>query len=79
MNQAVRNAMRFGGLSLQDAVRLATVNPARLLGLSHRLGRIARGCDANLVLVDRDCRVWGTIVEGRWAYRRASLKVEPRS
>jgi N-acetylglucosamine-6-phosphate deacetylase len=40
----------FTGLPLGDAVRLCTVNPARILGLSERFGTLVQGAPANLVL-----------------------------
>ena len=41
---------------LPEAVRMMTENPARILGLEHK-GRIAPGCDADLVLFDEDLAV----------------------
>ena len=46
MAGAVRNCVRLLGMSLPEALRLATTAPAAFLGLSHRLGRIAPGCRA---------------------------------
>lgn len=42
--------MRFGGLSEVEALRLITINPAKQLGVAHRLGSIEVGKDADLVL-----------------------------
>lgn len=42
------------GLSPMQALETATVNPARLLGLSKTWGRIASGYTANLILLDAD-------------------------
>ena len=36
MNHAIANLMRVGGVSLRDAIRTATINPARVIGLSGR-------------------------------------------
>jgi N-acetylglucosamine-6-phosphate deacetylase len=36
MNQAIANLVRIGGVSLRDAIRTATINPARLIGLEGR-------------------------------------------
>ena len=52
MNYAVRNAIRFGVADLPLAVRMGSANPARVLGLADRKGRIAEGYDADLVLLD---------------------------
>ncbi len=69
MDQALRNMASWmgGTLSLKQIVASATVLPARLLGLN-RKGRIGRGCDADLVLLDERMQVSKTWVEGRLVY-----------
>jgi N-acetylglucosamine-6-phosphate deacetylase len=73
---AVRNFASAGGVSLRDAVQSASRIPARLLGLG-RKGRIARGCDADLVVLDRSGSVTLTLVGGELAYRRTTGGVIP--
>ena len=50
MATAVRNCVRLLGLSLEQALRLASVNPAAFLGL--RVGRLAPGYRADMVALD---------------------------
>jgi N-acetylglucosamine-6-phosphate deacetylase len=64
MASAVRNAVRLLGLDLPDAARMASRNPAEFLGLDHELGRIARGCFADLVVLDEDLQVLETWIYG---------------
>jgi N-acetylglucosamine-6-phosphate deacetylase len=65
MATAVRNCVRLLGLSLTEALPLASAAPAAFLGLSDRLGRIAAGCRADLVAFDpTDIRVLATWVAG---------------
>ena len=64
MDQAVRNAVRLLGIEPHTAVRLATANPARVLGLQDRKGRIAAGFDADLVLLNQELRPLMTWVGG---------------
>jgi N-acetylglucosamine-6-phosphate deacetylase len=66
MGAAVRNAVRFLGITVEDAVALASANPAKLLGLEGRKGAIAAGGDADLVVLDEDLWVRGTLVAGEW-------------
>ena len=73
MASAVRNAVRMLGLDLADASRMASRNPAEFLGLDHELGRIARGCFADLVLLDDDLQVLDTWIRGRAASDEAAL------
>jgi N-acetylglucosamine-6-phosphate deacetylase len=63
LDRAVRNVMAFAGWSLQQAVRLATLNPARTLGLSEQ-GTIAPGQPADLIALTADGQVARTIIGG---------------
>ncbi len=49
MIEAVRNAVSFMGIRLEEALRMASLTPAEFLGLDHSLGRIAPGYRADLV------------------------------
>ena len=69
MDEAVRNAAEFLGLSLTEAVRMASEVPASALNLEGK-GRIAAGCDADFVLLDARGTVLETIVAGETVYGR---------
>ena len=64
MDVAVDNLQRFTGSSLGTAVRLASRNPARMLGLEH-LTELSVGSDANFNIYDAEGRRKGTILRGR--------------
>jgi len=64
MIEAVRRAVQLGGASLVDAVRMASLNPARQLRRDHELGSIERGKRADLVWFDREFRVRGVWMDG---------------
>ncbi|HEX4647790.1 MAG TPA: amidohydrolase family protein, partial [Steroidobacteraceae bacterium] len=65
MASCVRNATSMLGLSLPEAVRMASEWPAAFLGLTHETGRIAPGLRANLVLADDKLNVLETWIDGR--------------
>jgi N-acetylglucosamine-6-phosphate deacetylase len=69
MDEAVRNATEVLGVSLTEAVRMASEVPASALSLEGR-GRIAAGCDADFVLLDARGTVLETIVGGKTVYDR---------
>jgi N-acetylglucosamine-6-phosphate deacetylase len=50
MNHAIGNLMRIGGVSLCDAIRTATTNPARLIGLEGRTGGLRPGDRGDVVV-----------------------------
>ena len=66
MADAVRNAVRMLGVPVETAVSYATANPARLLGLADRKGRVVAGCDADLVVLGDDLSVVRTMLGGEW-------------
>ncbi|HEY8435635.1 MAG TPA: N-acetylglucosamine-6-phosphate deacetylase [Haloplasmataceae bacterium] len=70
MIDAVKNVMRYLGLSLEDAVAMASTNPAKQLGLFDRKGSIEVGKDADLVVLNRDYDIVMTICRGRIAYQK---------
>jgi N-acetylglucosamine-6-phosphate deacetylase len=63
LDRAIRNLVALG-VSLQDAVRMATILPARRLGLAGKKGIIAIGADADLVTLTPDLRVAGVMTRG---------------
>lgn len=66
----LRNMVNMAAVPLAEAVKLLTVNPARLLGLEQVLGGIDPGKKADLVIMDRDLTVKATIVNGVVVYSR---------
>ncbi|MGI8498116.1 MAG: N-acetylglucosamine-6-phosphate deacetylase [Gemmatimonadaceae bacterium] len=65
-----RRFMRYSRCTLVEAIDSVAHGPARLLGMENRLGRIAPGYDADLVLLDADLEIYATIVGGKVIYRR---------
>ncbi len=68
LNLALRNLVEQVGLEPAIAVRLATLNPARALGLDGTHGRVEVGRVADLTIVDQDWQVKATIAGGSIAY-----------
>ena len=50
MNEAIANAVRFGGLTLRDAIQAATINPARIVHMEGRMNGLEPGDRGDLVL-----------------------------
>jgi N-acetylglucosamine-6-phosphate deacetylase len=69
MVRAVQHAVAFGGMALHDAVRMATINPARLMGLERSRGTVEEGKRADLVVFDQHFLVQMTMVGGRPVYQ----------
>ncbi|HXL03174.1 MAG TPA: N-acetylglucosamine-6-phosphate deacetylase [Bacillota bacterium] len=68
-NLLVRNMVNLAGVSLLDAVKMATLTPARILKIDDVKGSIDKGKDADIVVFDEDINVRMTIVEGKLVYQ----------
>jgi N-acetylglucosamine-6-phosphate deacetylase len=66
-DQLVRNMVNLAAVPLQDAIRMASLTPARIAGVESRKGSIEEGKDADIVILDKDLFVKKTIIKGRIA------------
>jgi N-acetylglucosamine-6-phosphate deacetylase len=73
MLAAIKNMMHFSFCTLAEAIQLATYNPANVLQLSTRKGKIRLGYDADLVVMDPQFTVKLTMREGREIYKTRAL------
>ncbi len=64
LENAVRNMMTHTGYGLCHAIRMATLNPAKLLGIDHRVGSLAPGKAADLILIDDMVQIHRVILGG---------------
>jgi N-acetylglucosamine-6-phosphate deacetylase len=69
MIEAVANSVRHAGIPLPEAVRMATLYPARVVRRDHELGKMMEGYLANLTVFDDDFVVRGVMDRGKWAPR----------
>jgi N-acetylglucosamine-6-phosphate deacetylase len=65
MATAVRNTVELLGVPLDEAARMASTYPAQCIGLGDRLGVIAPGYQADLVLLDVQLQVLNTWIAGQ--------------
>ncbi|MGW1912815.1 N-acetylglucosamine-6-phosphate deacetylase [Streptomyces sp. NPDC002076] len=66
LDRAFKRAVTVDRLSVEDAVQALSVNPARLLGLSDRIGSLEPGKDADLLVLDADFGLKGVMRRGEW-------------
>jgi N-acetylglucosamine-6-phosphate deacetylase len=71
--RGVENVIRFAGVSLSEAIAMASANPASLMGLSRRIGTVQQGMDANLIVFkwradSGTLQLQQTIMEGQVVY-----------
>ncbi|HXF95769.1 MAG TPA: amidohydrolase family protein [Gemmatimonadales bacterium] len=83
LNQEAAKAIKWGGLSENEALKLVTLNPARQLGIADRVGSIEVGKDADLVIYTNHplsvfARVEQTLIDGQVYFdRQADLARRP--
>lgn len=73
LNQEAAKSIKYGGMSEEDALKMVTLNPAKLLHLDDRMGSIKVGKDADLVLwtdnpLSIKAKVQYTMVDGTILY-----------
>ncbi len=70
LDQMVVRAMRFMGVDFPQAVAMASLYPARALGMTHEVGSLAAGCKADLTLWSEDYQLQETLLSGRTVWQR---------
>lgn len=69
MDKLVWTMVKKAGIPLEDAVRMASETPAKIIGIDSTKGTLQKGKDADIVILDKDTNVrcvfsYGNIIEG---------------
>lgn len=70
LNEAIKNIMDYTGTCFEDAVKFATENPAKNLGIFDKMGSIKENKLANFAIVDKNLNVYATIRNGKVIYKK---------
>lgn len=62
--EAVQNVVKWGLVSLPDALRMASLAPARSVKIDHVCGKIAEGRAADFIVVDDQGKLQATYLDG---------------
>jgi N-acetylglucosamine-6-phosphate deacetylase len=68
LNRMVAILVEAAGVPLVEAVRMASLTPARIVGLDGRKGSLEPGKDADVAIFEDDFTVWRTMIAGRWVF-----------
>ena len=63
LDRALRNVVKLGA-SVQDALGMLTINPARLLGIEHKKGVLRANADADIILLNENLEVTRVFTRG---------------
>jgi N-acetylglucosamine-6-phosphate deacetylase len=69
LNKGIRNFIKNTGIDIYNVVKMASLNPARLLGVDCYKGSIEIDKDADLVIINEEFDVMHTLVKGMEAYK----------
>lgn len=69
LDSMIRNLVRDSNIPLVDAVRMASLTPAEVIGIDRECGSIAVGKRADFCVADRDLQVIQTVAGGRTVYK----------
>ncbi len=69
-DRLVRTMVTLGGCSIPEAVKMITVNPAKVMGVFSTKGSLEAGKDADIVVFDDNINIRRTIIAGRTIYRQ---------
>jgi N-acetylglucosamine-6-phosphate deacetylase len=67
-DRLVRNMVNLAGVPLKEAIKMATLTPARIAGVEDRKGSIRAGKDADILILDKNLCLKRTIVRGQSIY-----------
>jgi N-acetylglucosamine-6-phosphate deacetylase len=67
LNEMIPVLTEYVGVPLPEAVRMASLTPARVIGVADRKGSLAAGKDADIAIFNDDFTAWNVLVNGRWA------------
>ncbi len=66
LNRMVAILIDVVGVPLVEAVRMASLTPARIVGVAGRKGSLEVGKDADLAVLEADFSAWRVMIGGRW-------------
>lgn len=72
LDQMVRNMVFDADIPLVDAVRMATLTPAKVIGIDDKHGSIAVGKRADLCILDKDLQVEKTVIAGKVVFEKGA-------
>lgn len=72
LSNGVRNMHELGNVPIRESINMASIVPAKHIGMDDVIGSIEIGKKANLAIVNSNLEVKSTLVEGRFVYQSES-------
>jgi len=74
-DRLVRNMIELADVPLIDAIKMASLTPAKILNIHDRKGELVKGKDADVVIFDENINIQTTIVKGNVVYTKEEITV----
>ena len=65
MDRLIRTAVIDASIPLEDAIRMASETPAKIMGIYDRKGSLSKGKDADIIILDDDINLYAVIAMGK--------------
>ena len=78
LHDELKHMVNDHGMALEDALKLLTVNPARMMQLQGVKGEIAVGADADMIVYNADMGIDSVIAKGNMAVQRGEILLKGR-
>jgi N-acetylglucosamine-6-phosphate deacetylase len=68
LNKGVQNVLNYADVNIVEAVNMASINAAKVIGIDNIKGSLEEGKDADIIILDSELKVKKTIVGGNIVY-----------
>lgn len=75
-DRLVRNMIKLADVTLLDALKMASITPAKILNIQDRKGELVKGKDADVVIFDEDIDIKATIVKGKVVFDDEQIEIK---
>ena len=75
LHNTIKGLVEYEQMPLEDAITIATKNPAKALGLEGKKGTLTPGADADILLLDEELNIDTTIALGRLLLQNGQMQV----
>ena len=75
LHNTIKGLVEYEQMALEDAITIATKNPAKALGLEGKKGCLPPGADADILLLDEELNIDTTIALGRLLLQNGQMQV----
>ena len=65
LDVVIKNVIKHTGVTLAEAFRMTSYNPAKVIGMDSEIGTVEAGKTANLVVLDKDLNLEKVILKGK--------------